>query len=54
MASDIRGRARNIAARCNQLGKSTAAEMRALARAVTVRAGQERLLLLRPDAGRSA
>src|SRR5262245_50004426 len=30
-ASDIRGRARNIAARSNQLGKATAAEMRALA-----------------------
>jgi hypothetical protein len=35
-ASDIRGRARNIAARSNQLGKSTAAEMRALANAVAV------------------
>jgi hypothetical protein len=33
-ASDIRGRARNIAARSNQLGKSTGAEMRALASAV--------------------
>jgi len=33
-ASDIRGRARNIAARSNQLGKSTAAEMRALATSV--------------------
>ena len=30
-ASDIRGKARNIAARSNELGKSTAAEMRALA-----------------------
>src|SRR5262245_51388338 len=35
-ASEIRGRARNIAARSNQLGKSTAAEMRALATAVAV------------------
>jgi hypothetical protein len=33
-ASEIRGRARNIAARSNQLGASTAAEMRALARVV--------------------
>ena len=39
-ASDIRGRARNIAARSNQLGKSTAAEMRALAGAVTVAPGE--------------
>ena len=38
-ASDIRGRARNIAARSNQLGKSTAAEMRALASVVTVPPG---------------
>jgi hypothetical protein len=38
-ASDIRGRARNIAARSNQLGKSTAAEMRALANAVAVAPG---------------
>ena len=30
-ASDIRGRARNIAARSNQLGRSTAAEMKAIA-----------------------
>src|SRR5262245_37844974 len=35
-ASEIRGRARNIAARSNQLGKSTAAEMRAIAKAVAV------------------
>jgi hypothetical protein len=34
-ASEIRGRARNIAARSNELGKSTAAEMRALAAAVS-------------------
>ncbi len=33
-ASEIRGRARNIAARSNQLGKSTAAEMQAIAKAV--------------------
>ena len=52
-ASDIRGRARNIAARSNQLGKSTAAEMRALASRRRRRAGRSRLLLLRPDAGRA-
>ncbi len=39
-ASDIRGRARNIAARSNQLGKSTGAEMRALANAVNVAPGR--------------
>jgi hypothetical protein len=38
-ASDIRGRARNIAARSNQLGKATAAEMRALASVVAVAPG---------------
>ena len=38
-ASDIRGRARNIAARSNQLGKSTAAEMRAIAAAVAIAPG---------------
>ena len=38
-ASDIRGRARNIAARSNQLGQSTAAEMRAIANAVAVAPG---------------
>ena len=38
-ASDIRGRARNIAARSNQLGISTAAEMRALADAVAIAPG---------------
>ncbi len=38
-ASDIRGRARNIAARSNQLGQSTAAEMRAIASAVAVAPG---------------
>jgi hypothetical protein len=38
-ASDIRGRARNIAARSNQLGRSTAAEMRALASAVAIAPG---------------
>ena len=38
-ASEIRGRARNIAARSNQLGRSTAAEMRALAGAVAVAPG---------------
>ena len=40
-ASDIRGRARNIASRSNQLGKSTAAEMRALANAVAVQPGAQ-------------
>jgi hypothetical protein len=39
-ASDIRGKARNIAARSNELGKSTAAEMRALANSVTVPPGR--------------
>src|SRR5581483_4844461 len=38
-ASDIRARARNIAARSNQLGKSTAAEMRAIAAAVSAQPG---------------
>src|SRR5215510_3160756 len=38
-ASDIRGRARNIAARSNQLGRATAAEMRALAGVVAVPPG---------------
>ncbi|MEM8627831.1 MAG: hypothetical protein AAGF32_07815 [Pseudomonadota bacterium] len=36
LARDIRGRASNIAARSNALGKSTAIEMRALAEAVAV------------------
>ena len=53
-ASDIRGRARNIAARSNQLGRSTAAEMRALASAVADRPGRRRVLLLRSDARRAA
>jgi hypothetical protein len=35
-ASDIRGKARSIAARSNELGKSTASEMRALASSVSV------------------
>jgi hypothetical protein len=35
-ASDIRGRARNIAARSNQLGRSTAAEMKAIAATVAI------------------
>jgi len=39
-ASEIRGRARSIAARSNQLGRSTAAEMRALANAVAIPPGQ--------------
>lgn len=37
MARAIRGSARNIAARSNQLGQSTAAEMRALAAAVSIK-----------------
>lgn len=39
-ASEIRGAARNIAARSNELGKSTAAEMRALSESVSVPPGQ--------------
>jgi hypothetical protein len=35
-ASEVRGRARNIAARSNQLGRSTAAEMRAIAGTVAI------------------
>jgi hypothetical protein len=38
-ASEIRGRARNIAARSNQLGKSTAGEMKALAGVVAIAPG---------------
>lgn len=40
MASNIRSRARDIAARSNELGKSTATEMRAIAAAVSVAPGQ--------------
>ena len=39
-AADIRGQARSIAARSNELGKSTASEMRALAGAVAIPPGQ--------------
>ncbi|HEY8193720.1 MAG TPA: hypothetical protein VIF13_01630, partial [Hyphomicrobium sp.] len=39
-ASEIRGLARNIAARSNQLGRSTASEMRALADSVSARPGK--------------
>jgi hypothetical protein len=39
-AATIRGSSRNIAARSNELGKSTAAEMRALADSVSVSPGQ--------------
>ena len=39
-ASEIRGKARNIAARSNELGKSTASEMRALAETVAVQPGK--------------
>jgi hypothetical protein len=38
-ASEIRGRARNVAARSNQIGKSTAAEMRAIAGTVAIQPG---------------
>ncbi len=41
MARTIRGSARNIAARSNQLGQSTASEMRALAEAVSVKPGEQ-------------
>lgn len=40
MASNIRGRARSIAARSNELGKSTASEMRALAAVVSIAPGK--------------
>ena len=40
MSQQIRGAARNIASRSNELGKSTAAEMRALAESVSVAPGQ--------------
>jgi hypothetical protein len=39
LAREVRGRARSIASRSNELGKSTASEMRALAAAVTVEPG---------------
>jgi hypothetical protein len=39
-AAAIRGEARNIAARSNELGKSTAAEMRALGKTVSISPGQ--------------
>jgi len=41
MATNIRSRARDIAARSNELGKSTATEMRAIAAAVSVAPGQQ-------------
>ena len=40
LASSIRGNARSIAARSNELGESTAAEMRALAAAVSISPGE--------------
>jgi hypothetical protein len=40
-AADIRGRARNIAARSNALGKSTAAEMRALGDSLAIAPGEK-------------
>lgn len=40
-AGRIRGTARSIAARSNELGKSTATEMRALAAAVSIQPGQQ-------------
>lgn len=39
-AANIRGRARDIAARSNEIGKSTAGEMRALAQSVSVSPGK--------------
>lgn len=39
-AAEVRGRAQNIAARSNELGKSTASEMRALATIVSIEPGQ--------------
>ena len=39
-AADIRGKARNIAARSNELGRSTATEMRALATSLAVQPGE--------------
>ncbi len=39
-AAEIRGKARSIAARSNELGKSTASEMRALAQSVSTSPGQ--------------
>jgi hypothetical protein len=41
MATNIRSRARDIAARSNELGKSTATEMRAIAAAVSVPPGKD-------------
>ncbi len=41
MASQVRGRARSIAQRSNELGKSTASEMRALADSVSVKPGAQ-------------
>ena len=52
-ASDIRGRARNIAARSNQLGKSTARRDARIGKRGERPAGQGGLLLLRPDARRA-
>ena len=40
MSQQIRGAARNIASRSNELGKSTASEMRSLAESVSVQPGQ--------------
>jgi hypothetical protein len=40
LASDIRGRARNIATRSNELGKSVASEMRALSSVVSIAPGK--------------
>jgi hypothetical protein len=47
-ASEIRGRARNIAARSNQLGRSTAIEMRSLASSVAIPPGQPGLTCYDP------
>ena len=51
-ASDIRGKARNIAARSNQFGKSTAGEMRALADAVSVAPGEAGFSCYDPTLGK--
>lgn len=50
-ASDIRGKARNIAARSNELGKSTAAEMRALSEAVSIAPGKSGFSCYDPTLG---
>ena len=53
-AGAIRGEARSIAARSNELGKSTATEMRALASSVAIAPGQAGFSCYRPYPGRAA